>query len=158
MKIYTGSVFDHFSGRTKPEVAAVAHVCNCQGVMGSGIAKEVRARYPEAYQAYKKFETDSFDGLQLGTMSFGRIRPDKIIYNLHAQMFYGTDGRRYLDYEGLCCSLEKACNDLCFRGLNSLAVPYNMGWDRAGGNWTVVSAMLQAVFEPHNISVIAIKL
>ena len=30
------------------------HVCNNKGVMGSGIAKEIRERIPEAFHAYRK--------------------------------------------------------------------------------------------------------
>lgn len=157
MQIYSGNIFDNFEGRAKLKVAAIAHVCNCQGVMGSGIAKEIRARYPEAYQSYKDFEL-RHSGLKLGTMSSAAIRPDKIIYNLHAQLYYGTDRNRYLDYEGLYSALEKACDDMCYRGLKSIAVPFNMGSDRAGGDWNVVKTMVESVFDKANINVIAVKL
>ena len=30
----------------------ILHQVNCQGVMGSGIAKQVREKYPEVYQHY----------------------------------------------------------------------------------------------------------
>lgn len=33
---------------------AIAHQVNCRGVMNSGVAKTVRERYPEAFDAYKK--------------------------------------------------------------------------------------------------------
>lgn len=158
MKTYEGNLLEHFTGRARPEVSAIAHVCNCQGVMGSGIAKAIRTRYPEAYQAYKSFEKNSSKGLSLGSVSTAVIDSDKHIYNLHAQQFYGTDGRRYLNYEALYASLENVCDSMCFSGLKTLGVPYKMGSDRAGGDWNVVAAMLSSIFEQHNIEVIAIKL
>ena len=30
----------------------IVHQTNCQGVMGSGIAKQVKERYPEVFNAY----------------------------------------------------------------------------------------------------------
>ena len=43
----TGDLFD-----TKANV--ILHQVNCQGVMGSGIAAEVKRRFPKAYNSYKE--------------------------------------------------------------------------------------------------------
>ena len=32
----------------------ICHQVNCQGVMGSGIAKQVREKYPKVYKEYKR--------------------------------------------------------------------------------------------------------
>ncbi|MCH8518065.1 MAG: macro domain-containing protein [Cyclobacteriaceae bacterium] len=32
---------------------AIGHGCNCQGVMGSGIAKNIKALYPEMFHSYR---------------------------------------------------------------------------------------------------------
>lgn len=37
-----------------PEGSIICHACNCQGVWGSGIAKQFAKRYPEAYKVYQK--------------------------------------------------------------------------------------------------------
>ena len=34
----------------------IVHGCNCFNTMGSGIAKEIRARYPEAYEADTRYD------------------------------------------------------------------------------------------------------
>lgn len=44
-----GSLFD------APRDSILVHAVNCQGVWGSGIAKEFANRFPESYLAYKKF-------------------------------------------------------------------------------------------------------
>lgn len=36
------------------DLPALAHGCNCKGVMGKGIAREFRKRYPDMYQAYRQ--------------------------------------------------------------------------------------------------------
>ena len=38
-----------------PEGANILHACNAKGVWGSGIAAEMRVRYPKAYAQYKQF-------------------------------------------------------------------------------------------------------
>lgn len=43
--IKEGNVFDS-------DAKIICHQVNCQGVMGSGVAKEVRERYPKVYEEY----------------------------------------------------------------------------------------------------------
>jgi O-acetyl-ADP-ribose deacetylase (regulator of RNase III) len=45
----SGDLFDNAYG-----VRAIAHGCNCQGSMGAGIAKAIRARYPAMYEEYRR--------------------------------------------------------------------------------------------------------
>ena len=37
----------------------ICHQVNCQGVMGSGLAKQIRERYPIVYEEYKKWCDES---------------------------------------------------------------------------------------------------
>lgn len=46
--IKEGNVFDS-------DAKIICHQVNCQGVMGSGVAKEVRERYPKVYEQYHEF-------------------------------------------------------------------------------------------------------
>lgn len=39
----------------------IVHGCNCQNVMGSGIAKEIRERYPQVYSADSVAHRDALD-------------------------------------------------------------------------------------------------
>lgn len=36
------------------DLVVVCHQVNCMGVMGAGLAKQVRNRYPGVYRAYKE--------------------------------------------------------------------------------------------------------
>lgn len=134
------------------EVDLLLHVANCQGRMGSGIALTIKEEIPSAYKAYKTFETDK--ELTLGTVS-----SDGTVINLHAQEFYGYDGKRYLDYEALARSLEHVKSVLDKRGKKyKIGLPFKMGCDRAGGSWEVVSSMISHYLQPdHEILVYKLK-
>lgn len=155
---HIGDLFTRFSHAYEFDFnyTAIAHVCNCQGVMGSGIALAIKTYYPEAYDAYKKFETVN-QGITLGTISVADVFPSKEVYNLHAQEFYGQGGR-YLNYEALYICLEQMKCHLSISKIKRVGIPYNMGCDRAGGNWNVVESMINAVFKNSDISFFAMKL
>lgn len=135
------------------EVDVVLHVCNCQGVMGSGVAKVVKEKVPEAYKAYmKSYYNHSEKGDMLGITSQGGG-----VVNLHAQEYYGYDGKRYLDYGALAQSLTLASSMLVATVPDELteyltiAIPYKMGSDRAGGDWQVVQELVQGLLKGYKV-------
>ena len=74
----------------------ICHQVNCQGVMGSGIAKQVREKYPWVYKEYKKFcDTARKEGRSpLGCWQAIQIdedNPRKYIINIFAQENFGYD-------------------------------------------------------------------
>lgn len=57
MNVVTGNVLSITRG-------IIVHGCNCRGVMGAGIARSIRDRWPDVYAAYRKqFQSC---GLRLG--------------------------------------------------------------------------------------------
>lgn len=158
MQHLTGDLFARFSPGIMSDIAfdAIAHVCNCQGVMGSGIALSIKQRYPEAYIAYKQHEK-IFHGLDLGTVSRATLEDGKQIYNLHAQEFYGKE-KRHLNYEALYECLLHLRKSLIYTKKKVLGIPYKMGCDRAGGDWRIVESMMNAIFDDDLITVISVKL
>ena len=48
-----------FGNLLNAEVAYICHQVNCQGRMGSGIAKQIRDRWPDVYEAYMRAFTKS---------------------------------------------------------------------------------------------------
>jgi|LakMenE18May11ns_1017448.scaffolds.fasta_scaffold9835953_2 O-acetyl-ADP-ribose deacetylase (regulator of RNase III) len=140
MKIVKGDLVKAVLNSSEDEPQVMLHVCNNKGVMGSGIALQVKNLIPDAYYTYKEFESGFKFGLQLGTISVCHN-----VINLHAQDGYGR-GIRHLDYEALYKCLEKAAVYLKSAGIERVGVPYRMGSDRAGGDWRIVSAMLETVF------------
>lgn len=74
---------------------SIAHGVNCKGVMGAGVAKQIRSRYPYAYNSYRKtcFNSDSSDSL-LGKVQVIQIPETAIsIVNCFTQVQLGANAR-----------------------------------------------------------------
>ena len=76
----------------------------------------------------------------------------KYIYNLFGQFNYGYDGLRYTNYEAIFNGLSKI-KQLAQRHNLSVALPYNMGCDRGGANWGIVSKMIEVIFEDYEVHI-----
>lgn len=131
----------------------ILHQVNCQGVMGSGIAKQVRTRYPEVYEAYKDLcNRYSEKHKLLGTVQVFCIDSSErkfYIGNLFAQENYGYDGRCYTDYDALRSALSKIKSYA--HSNETIAIPYLMGCYRGGGDWKIVHDMIDNIFVGYNV-------
>ena len=83
----------------------IAHGVNCQGKMNSGIAKAIRQKYPNAYNAYIEFLNQTCIS-PLGDY-VASIEDDRIVFNAFTQEFYGYNGKQYASYEAIASSLSK---------------------------------------------------
>jgi len=119
----------------------IVHGCNCQGVMGAGIAFAIRKRYPEAYLAYKA-QADGI-GLYLGEIIVVEVEPRKWIINAMTQDTTGSG--KQVSYDAI---------DSCFKQVNQVAqileqsgikqkVIFPMiGAGLGGGNWNVIEKII----------------
>lgn len=123
----------------------ILHQVNCQGIMGSGIAKQVREKYPNVYARYRQLCEEMKDNRAelLGKTQFVRTSEDCYIVNLFAQENFGYSGKCYTDYNALRKCLERV-RSRCW-GV-TIAIPYLMGCYRGGGRWDVVYSMIQEIF------------
>lgn len=125
----------------------IVHGCNSQGKMGSGAAKAVREKYPEAYVSYINRYNES--GLSLGDMVFEICRDRRIVVNAVTQAFYGFDGGRYVSYDAIadCMGrLDKASLwDESRNGLE-IAMP-KIGSGLGGGDWAVIESIIESCFK-----------
>ena len=131
----------------------ICHQVNCQGVMGSGIAKQVREKYPWVYGQYKRLCEAAKDCtyLLLGHTQEIFINETKVIVNLFAQDHYGYDGNCYTDYEKLEMCLRRIKENW---GHKTIAIPYLMGCHRGGGDWNIVYKMIEEVFADSDCEVL----
>lgn len=83
----------------------IAHGCNCQGVMNSGIAQAIRKKYPQTFTVYKIFLI-KYKDVALGKF-VSSFEDDRIVYNALTQEFYGRDGKQYASYDAIEESLSR---------------------------------------------------
>lgn len=83
----------------------VIHGVNCQGVMGSGVARAIRNKWPKVYDAYRQLGK----GVHLlGCSHIVTISEDPILCvgNCYTQEYYGNDGKRYAELGSIESALD----------------------------------------------------
>jgi hypothetical protein len=131
----------------------ICHQVNCQGVMGSGIAKQVREKYPWVYAHYKQLCKNFRNRKEdlLGMVQGVYIDEETKILNLYAQLNYGYDGKCYTNYDALKKALMYISS---YYHRNIIAIPYLMGCYRGGGDWNVVYKMIEEIFADSDCDVL----
>ena len=134
----------------KSDCNVLVHQCNCKGVMGSGIAKQIRDTYPLVYEEFKK----DYDrgNAKLGNilsvevpLSDGTTR---LIINIYAQDESEPRTIRHTDYGAFAACLFKIKDG--FRYMNKreikIGFPDHIGCGLAGGDWKIVERLIEDVF------------
>jgi O-acetyl-ADP-ribose deacetylase (regulator of RNase III) len=123
----------------------IGHQTNCRGVMGSGVAKQIREIYPKAFKEYMEFcrATPNL----LGNCQLVKVAHDKYVANLFGQSDYGRNKNIvYTNYPALIESLT-ALKKFAQANNLSVALPYNIGCGFANGDWDgVVYPILEDIF------------
>lgn len=128
----------------------IMHGCNAQGVMGSGIAKQIKVKYPEAYTAYKQLCNAMPKDQLVGRYCIANIGNEISVINAITQENYGTDGKRYTSYD----AVSEVCNELSqqFSGEKIIiAIPKLFASDRGGACWKVVKQLIKSEFKDKEI-------
>jgi O-acetyl-ADP-ribose deacetylase (regulator of RNase III) len=109
------------------------------GVMGSGLAKVIRAKYPLVYDSY--LDTAARDELQLGYVLYVTVSPTLMVANLCGQKYYGGKGN-YTDYDAVrqCLRNVQAASE---RTGKQIFIPHGMSCGLAGGDWNVVYKIIE---------------
>lgn len=120
----------------------LCHQVNCMGKMGSGIAKTVREKFPNAYHDYMSLclFSDMTPNDLLGGVQFSECGT-KTIVNMFAQKTYGYDGRQYTDYAAFRKCLKHIRNNIPVG--NTIAFPNGIGCGLGGGKWEVILQMIE---------------
>lgn len=162
----------------------MAHQVNALGIMGGGLAKQVRSKHPNVFMEYKKlcgarpltltqeqidqnisvsYETDEHKFSRLmGT--FQAVQTDvtgQYIVNLFGQKNIGIDARQ-TDYEALYIALDSLRLSVMSSFNNTgaiIAFPKYLGSDLGGGDWRIIYSMIKAFAAdlPHNFLVCIVE-
>ena len=130
----------------------VCHQVNCQGVMGSGLAKQIKDRFPIVFQVYRdkcRLIHDHIGGL--GDVQYCSVISEAgyIIANIFSQDSFGRD-KQYTDYGAMRSEFQDIA-----RGYRNYTVriPYLIGCGLGGGDWNVVSQIIQEELIDRDIDV-----
>ncbi len=137
----------------------ICHQVNCQGRMGSGIAKAIRDKWPVVYTEYinKYKETQdqvlrdcgSFEFMPdtsevlLGQIQLIDVSEKQCVINMFAQQYYGYDGKRYTSYDAFWACLG-GIRDSVPKG-SKIGFPWQIGCGLGGANWEVIMTMIEEV-------------
>lgn len=122
----------------------IMHGCNCHNTMGSGIAREIRERYPEAYAV--DCMTTAGDRNKLGTITVVAVDNDvggtMVIVNAYTQYNFNRAGETndVFEYEAFQKILDAFIKD-AGPGMN-IGLPY-IGMGLAGGDKKRILAMIE---------------
>lgn len=131
------------------DINFIAHSCNTRNIMGAGIAKQIKDRYPNAYSAdcHAMMEGDNV----LGDYSFAvtDATQNKGIYNMYTQDKIGS--KRAVNYEAFYIALNKVADHIEWQIKHEdeekiLGLPYGISCGLAGGNWGIIKAMIKDIF------------
>jgi len=119
----------------------IMHGCNCFNTMGSGIAREIRERFPEAAMADAM--TESGDRSKLGTITVSGA-PNSVggfvIVNAYTQYSTSRAGEDVFEYESFQKILDAFVIDASPR--MNIGLPY-IGMGLAGGNKERIMGMIE---------------
>lgn len=145
MRVRFGNIFDHI------KTGMIVHGCNAQGVMGSGVAREVKARYPEAFDIYRAHceqygigskELPGTIPTWVNTKGMIDAKQNLLIVNAITQHRYGTDNYRYVSYRAV-----QECFDAIYVLAKELGVEQvhfpAIGSGLGGGDWAIISTIIK---------------
>ena len=128
------------------EQGIIVHGCNAQGVMGSGIALQIKQKYPFAYHSYLDHCKNIISpAARLGTIDFAQVSGKLTIANAITQLNYGRDGKRYVDYSAVQATMHQVAQ-LADKLGTSVHYP-QIGAGLGGGDWGLISDIIDSAFE-----------
>jgi O-acetyl-ADP-ribose deacetylase (regulator of RNase III) len=145
----------------------IAHQVNCSGIMGGGVALQIRDKYPEVYEGYQNFCLDELK--RLGTLRTEVLLGKCLVCtskdgSLAVANLFGQDrcdtNRGYwrmTNYDAIYDALINLQEIMENHQWKSVAFPYEMSCDLGGGSWNVIYAMICDIFENFDIEVKIVK-
>jgi hypothetical protein len=108
-------------------------------VMGAGLAKQIRMRYPEHYKDFQRWTKEAHwhPTDRLGEILITSHYEPLYIVGMCAQKEYGFTKMEYTNYDAFAECLKKV-DYLALKFHTELYVPYGIGCGLAGGQWAYI--------------------
>ena len=91
--------------------AYIMHGVNCQGKMGSGVAKALYTKWPKVKESYLR-ECPEPDELKLGYSQQVFVAPSTWVINCFTQVNYGYDGKKYASLKAIDRCIWQALSEV----------------------------------------------
>lgn len=124
----------------------IIHGYNCFCTMGAGIAKQIKATFPAAYEA--DCQTPKGDRSKLGTYSSANVG-DLTIVNAYTQYHWRGSGQK-ADYDAIRSCLAKVGTDFS----NARIGLPQIGAGLAGGDWETILQIIRNELGGANTTVV----
>ena len=143
-----------FGNITTADFGIIVQGCNAQGVMGSGVARHIRNKWPEIFGDYQIMcqitpKTEILGKVVTSNVEFSKIDdlPSLIIANGITQMNYGADGKKYVSYK----AIQDVFDTVVALGFyHKMPVHYPLiGAGLGGGDWAIISEIIDTCFTKH---------
>ena len=144
----------------KTNVEVIIHQTNCKGVMGAGIALQIKNKYPEVFKDYVDFcKSVKKSKDLLGECLIVETNDGKFVANVFGEDNFYPKGVRHTDYDALEQSLKFLKTWMIGNGIKTCGCPCLMSCGLAGGYWDgVVHPMLKDIFEKdENVKLVIVK-
>lgn len=133
----------------------ICHQVNCRGVMGSGVAKQIREKWPVVYKNYSdKCEATAWLNLNPASMlgdiqicalydDYKQTSKHQHVVNFFSQEYYGYNGNQYTSYDAFWKCLVRLRE--VTQANATIAFPYKIASDLGGANWEIIRTMIEEV-------------
>ena len=115
---------------------------NCFGVMGAGLAKQIRDKWPSVYDSYQErvYYSPNNEDL-LGMTVWNRVDTDLFVASIFGQYDYGHEAK-FTIYPALFKGLDYVFGEAEVDQI-PVYIPKGLGCGLAGGNWDFVEAYIK---------------
>lgn len=129
----------------------ICHQVNCQGVMGSGIARQIRDKFPGLFEAYERV-VDTNGGEECLGQVFFYPTTFCTVANMFSQFHYlprDVMNTNYSAFRQCCKGIKDYVYATCGPGSKycRIGFPHGIGCGLAGGDWNIISQILEEEFD-----------
>lgn len=163
MNVANSYLSEHYGDILSPNTSwhevIVCHQVNCRGVMGAGLAKQIRNLFPMLFAEYQNQCARSSPEELIGKTFYYEVNNHGYNYtiaNIYGQVNYGH-GKRFTDYDALRKAFQQirtvTNTYLGLRPVTRIRIPYKMGCGLGGGDWNIVLQIIHEELIEHHIHV-----
>ena len=130
------------------DVDVIIHQVNTRGVMGAGLALQIKKKYPDVFAEYYHIckNAETHPEYLLGECQVISTDDGKYVANVFGEDKYWPKGVRHTDYDALEGGLKFLKMWMKTNGKKTCGCPYLLGCGLAGGSWEIVLEILRNIF------------